>query len=231
MKRKLFLQVLILALSIAVIIGFGVYYVYFNKVINSRKTLEDNANIKFSKLIDFEADVYEGGSLRGKLLYKCPDQYYAFNDNKDSWTLFDKDGVFWHYDINRVGAKRIYKVDTRKLNLAQKKKFYKQIPPFQESLYASLEGDPILQGKDDIIEGRVTAHFSGLRRTHVLVGIDFWVDKGTGIIIKYEEKSGAKWYLTNIHANIGLSDEDFVYTPPQDFEIYDGTFVFLTDEK
>lgn len=235
MTKKISPLIVVFSIAVIATIISIVYFIHFNNLIRARKTFENTANIQFSKLVGFKADfkcVYDNGESTGTVLYKFPNKYRSFNNNEGTaWNLLDKDGAYWYYDINRFGAKGIYKVDTQKLNPAQKKEFYKGLPPLQEFLYSSLEGTPVSQGKDEIINGRITAHYSALRRTHILFSIDFWVDKETGIIVKYEDRLGTKWQLANIQTKVDLKDAEFVYSPPLDLEIYDGTGFFLNNGK
>ena len=180
-------------------------------------------NKQFSELSSFSADVHnivDGQETTDTLFYKFRSKYKLVNKD-GGWSLFDGLGIFLHYDKERLG---IIKIDTNKLSENEKIKFYGKIPPFPGIFLSKMLRKNINFKGIEMDEGRELSHFEaseGYRGS-----LNFWVDKKTGILMKYIDSNGTKWSLSNLRLNAEISDEELFYLPADNIKIIDITETF-----
>lgn len=178
---------------------------------------------RFSKLTSFSADVYnvfDDHSSVCLLNYKLPAKY-KLTDKAGNWTLLDGRGIFLNYESDRH---TIVEINTNKLSSSEKIEFYSNIPPFPGTLILRM-----LKQKVDLVPGEKDddnqeLHFISYD-THG-VKIEFWVDKKTGIVSRYQDSKGTEWKLSNIKINIAIPPDEFFYFPDANMVVNDITVSF-----
>jgi hypothetical protein len=186
-----------------------------------------NAQRKFLNISSFIAESTDKNGTVEKTLYKRPNYYKVVDQNGKLKFLF-ANGVFLYVS----GENSMKKIDTNILTETELKRFYTQIPPFTGIFYQGLSGNKVTFKGTEIAEGEKVLHFFVSRAVGMgALKIDFWVDKNTGVLVKYIDQDGHSDSWDNFRIDVPIEYSEFTLPSESNGEIEDLTFHFKRDDE